>query len=278
MMSAPSQPATDPMARVPVTVVAGGQAGIDLVARRLMAAAESGAVLVTPGFAECATWEEIANEEEVVAASPDCVCCALRADLVRVVSTLVTRRFRPARIVIATTPDADIALVVNSFLRSGTLNRHSYIDAVVSIDHGDPGDASESARGRWLLADGDASDPGSIFGLGSWDLRTVTQRLGRSGRCARADTTLEVDGVLDGDHLMDFLELVQDEHGPQVYRVEGDVRVSGEECRWLVQGVRRTLEIDDGRPSSVPDPSRLRITGWDLPTDDLAHAFARAAV
>jgi G3E family GTPase len=277
MTSVPPRTSQNPGERVPVTVLAGGQAGIDLVARRFAAEAEVGTVLVTPGFAECAAWEEISVEEEVVAASPDCVCCALRADLVRVVSALVTRRFQPSRIVIATTPDADIALVVNSFLRSGILNRHAYVDAVVSLDTGDPGHASQSARGRWLLADGDASDPGAVFGLGSWDLGTVTQRLGRIGRCGRVDT-LEVDGVLDGGHLLEFLELVQDEHGPEVYRVEGDVRVSGEERRWLVQGVRRTLEIDDGRPSSEPDPSRLRITGWDLPMDDLAYAFARAAV
>lgn len=78
----------------------------------------------------------VGAEEELYELNNGCVCCKLRGDLVRIVSSLVRRPGRFDGILIETSGLADPAPVIQTFALDDLLRQHTRVDSVICVADG----------------------------------------------------------------------------------------------------------------------------------------------
>lgn len=126
-------------APVPVTVVAGrwgtGKSG---VVDRLVGALDDDTVVLCDGLAphDHPDVEVVPVETEVLHATRDCPCCAVRTDLVEAMDDLLARPHRPGHVVIEAVGGSDLALIAQTFLRTSRLAARARVRALVTVVDG----------------------------------------------------------------------------------------------------------------------------------------------
>ncbi|MCC5953231.1 MAG: GTP-binding protein [Acidimicrobiia bacterium] len=122
----------------------------------------------------------------------------------------------------------------------------------------------------------------STVQLGAYNLDRVPDRLGRARRTARVacgspylPVLVSCDGWLDPDGLDRWVEDLHHTLGADLVRLQGILAVRGQANRWLVQGVRTTLELADGAPWDDESPSsQLLVIGRNVDQRHLRDALA----
>jgi G3E family GTPase len=132
-------------------------------------------------------------EEELFQLNSGCVCCAMRADLIRVVTALLDRSLPPDAIVIETSGLARPAPVVQTFLADDDLRDRTVIDAVITVvdarhAHLHIDDGAECLE---QIALADVLLLNKIDLVADADVRHLTQRLRGISRVAKIHPTLE---------------------------------------------------------------------------------------
>jgi G3E family GTPase len=133
-MTADVPPADD---RIPVTVLTGylGAGKTTLLNRILTETHGRRYAVIINEFGE----EGIDNDlvvqadEEIIEMNNGCICCTVRGDLVRIIEGLMKRRKTIDGILIETTGLADPAPVAQTFLLEPDVQRHTRLDAVVTV-------------------------------------------------------------------------------------------------------------------------------------------------
>lgn len=125
------------MALIPVTVLTGflGAGKTTLLNRLLRGAAGKRYAVIVNEYGELGIDGSlvVGAEEEVYELNNGCVCCKLRGDLVRVVSSLVRRPGGFDGILIETTGLADPAPVVQTFHFDDLLRQHTRLDSMICV-------------------------------------------------------------------------------------------------------------------------------------------------
>ena len=125
------------MALIPVTVLTGflGAGKTTLLNRLLRGAAGKRYAVIVNEYGELGIDGSlvVGAEEEVYELNNGCVCCKLRGDLIRVVSSLVRRPGGFDGILIETTGLADPAPVVQTFYFDDLLRQHTRLDSVICV-------------------------------------------------------------------------------------------------------------------------------------------------
>lgn len=125
-------------ARIPVTVITGylGAGKTTLVNRLLAVHAAEAIGIVVNEFGEVGIDGGLieANDEAVIEISNGCVCCTVRADLVRGVLKLIEKSPVPlTRLIVETSGLADPAPVLQSFLADAALRERVRLESVVTV-------------------------------------------------------------------------------------------------------------------------------------------------
>jgi G3E family GTPase len=93
--------------------------------------------VVVPGFTppelDAATCAVAEVDPEIAWMEDDCPCCAVRWDLIAVLTRLCGRRPLPRRVVVVLDPDVDVPTAVQTLLGDSTLRRTCVLDAVVHV-------------------------------------------------------------------------------------------------------------------------------------------------
>ena len=125
------------MALIPVTVLTGflGAGKTTLLNRLLRGAAGKRYAVIVNEYGELGIDGAlvVGAEEEVYELNNGCVCCKLRGDLIRVVSSLLRRPGGFDGILIETTGLADPAPVVQTFYFDDLLRQHTRLDSVICV-------------------------------------------------------------------------------------------------------------------------------------------------
>ncbi len=125
------------MALIPVTVLTGflGAGKTTLLNRLLRGAAGKRYAVIVNEYGELGIDGAlvVGAEEEVYELNNGCVCCKLRGDLIRVVSSLLRRPGGFDGILIETTGLADPAPVVQTFSFDDLLRQHTRLDSVICV-------------------------------------------------------------------------------------------------------------------------------------------------
>jgi G3E family GTPase len=89
-------------------------------------------------------------------------------------------------------------------------------------------------------------------------------------------SVIELTGALRRDALDAWLSDLHDEVGEDLLRWRGDFVIDGERRRWLGQGVRTSVEVDDGPPVTEA-VSRVELVGRTPAAGEVAAALAACA-
>ncbi len=306
--------------RIPVTVVAGRWgAGKTGVVDRLMADLPTGSVLLCDGFAahHHAGHHVVPVELEVIHATRDCPCCAVRTDLVEAMDDVLDRQQRPPHVVIEAVAGSDLAMIAQTFLRTARLRQEAMVQALVTVVDGHavgtalpthaqggldgldldavamsdlvvvnrldrlvPATEQRAAWSIWsLCASGqlhvDTSTRAGtlahrILALPGFDL-TRLDAIGEptAPTCVLADdpdrplrkVSVTVQGELDRDGLDEWLGDLHARCGNHLLRWRAHFAIAGQPRMWCGQGVRTSVDVDDG-PRRIGAPaSHVQLVG-----------------
>lgn len=319
--------------RIPVTVVAGRWgAGKSGVVDRLMADLPTGSVLLCDGFAAHHHGEHdvVPVESEVLHATRDCPCCAVRTDLVEAMDDVLDRRRRPPHVVIEAVAGSDLAMIAQTFLRTARLRQDAVIQALVTVVDGHavgtalpthaqgglggldldavamsdlvvvnrlhrlvPATEQRTAWSIWnLCASGqlhvDATSTRAdtlahrILALPGFDLTrpddlpepTVpTSVLADDPDRPLRKVSVTVQGELDRDGLDAWLGDLHGRCGNHLLRWRARFAIAGQPRLWCGQGVRTSVEVDDGPRRSGAPTSRLQLVGRIPPAAEIENAL-----
>jgi G3E family GTPase len=128
--------------------------------------------------------------------------------------------------------------------------------------------------------------PQRILGLAGFDLerqssalrtRPEDQVIDRAERPLRR-VTLTVDGLLDRQRLDDWIGHVQNAGGKHLLRWRARFALADERRVWLGQGVRTSVEVDDGGRVTARPGSIVELIGRLPPADELGTGLLAACV
>ena len=125
------------MQAIPATVLTGFLgAGKTTLLNRILSANEGRQIAVIVNeFGEAGIDGQlvISADEEILELNNGCICCTVRGDLSRAVTSILQRGRKIDHIVIETTGLADPAPVIQSFILDETLRGHTALDAIVTV-------------------------------------------------------------------------------------------------------------------------------------------------
>ena len=195
------------MALIPVTVLTGflGAGKTTLLNRLLRGAAGKRYAVIVNEYGELGIDGAlvVGAEEEVYELNNGCVCCKLRGDLIRVVSSLVRRPGGFDGILIETTGLADPAPVVQTFYFDDLLRQHTRLDSVICV--------ADARHLAWQLRDvpeaGAQLAQADLVLLNKADLADAAQLQAAEHAVQQVNPTAELRHSVQGDialaHLLD---------------------------------------------------------------------------
>jgi G3E family GTPase len=130
-------PASDPAARIPVTVLTGflGSGKTTLLNRILSEQHGQRIAVIENEFGEIGIDHGLVinADEEVFEMNNGCICCTVRGDLIRILGNLMKRRDRFDRILVETTGMADPGPVAQTFFVDEDMRRQFMLDGVITL-------------------------------------------------------------------------------------------------------------------------------------------------
>ncbi len=272
-------------------------------------------------------------DEEIFELNNGCVCCSVRGDLIRIMTTLFKRRQAFDAIIIETTGLADPAPVAQTFFADDDVRHRASLDAIVTVVDAanilkrlddskeaveqiafadaivlnkiDAADSDELARVKVALRSINPSAPihptsrssvdlHLILGLEAFSLERAldldphflpdktshnhkhdhhhheaTHYAGIEALAFKADRALD-EGRFDA-----WLSALVGEYGGDILRLKGIIDMSGEDRRYIIQGVHMMLEgeYQGVWPTQEPRQSRFVMIGRNFQDPALKAAL-----
>ena len=318
------------MDKTPVTVLTGylGAGKTTLLNRILTEAHGKKYAVIVNEFGEEGIDNDLVvdSDEEVFEMNNGCICCTVRGDLIRIISTLMKRKEKFDGMIIETTGLADPAPVIQTFFVDEDVRDQVALDSVVTVvdaKHAiDKIKTEHEAEEQIAFADLIVLNKTDLVDADQLEaVRAAIRKLNKQAKIVETvksaaplddvlhrgafdlDRILEIEpGLLEeeDDHehdedivsvsLRSSLPLSPDkfsswvrgfimERGVDILRTKGILNLSGQDRRYVFQGVHMVMDSAWGAPWSADDPreSRLVFIGRNLDKAELETAFQQCA-
>src|SRR5258707_500735 len=193
----------------------------------------------------------IGADEEVFEMNNGCICCTVRGDLVRILGGVMKRQGKFGPLIVETTRLADSAPVAQTLFLD---LEPEFLDAGDDHDHHDHDHHHDH--------DGHDHGHGGLKHYHDEEMQSLS---------------LRSDKPLDPTKFMPWLQDLVASEGQKILRSKGILAFSGDDDRYVFQGVHMMLEGDHQRAwkDGEPRESRLIFIGRELPEQTIRDGFER---